>query len=71
MSDAPGLFTPLAVNGATLPNRVVVTAMVTRLCGEDGLVNQAICDRYTRFARGEAGLIVVEATAVHGASTLR
>ena len=63
------LFAPLTLNSITLPNRVVVTAMVTRLCGEDGFVNQAILDRYTRFARGEAGLIVVEATAVHRAKS--
>lgn len=60
------LFQPLALRGTTLPNRVVLTAMVTRLSGEDGQVNDAILDRYARFARGGAGLIVVEATAVHG-----
>jgi len=67
MSDYSLLFAPLTLNHTTLPNRVVVTAMVTRLSGEDGFVNQAILDRYARFARGEAGLIVVEATAVHRA----
>jgi len=59
------LFTPLTINRMTLANRILVTAMVTRLSGEDGFVNQDIVDRYVRFARGEAGLIVVEATAVH------
>jgi 2,4-dienoyl-CoA reductase-like NADH-dependent reductase (Old Yellow Enzyme family) len=59
------LFTPLALNQLTLPNRILVTAMVTRLSGEDGFVNEAIIDRYVRFAKGEAGLILVEATAVH------
>lgn len=49
----------------TLPNRIVVTAMVTRLSGEDGFVNRDVIDRYVRFAKGEAGLVVVEATAVH------
>lgn len=63
----PRLFSPLVVRGLTLPNRVVLTAMVTRLSGEDGLVNEPIIDRYVRFARGGAGLIVVEATAVHQA----
>ncbi len=63
------LFTPIELNGLTLPNRVVVTAMVTRLSGEDGHVNQDIVDRYVRFARGEAGLVVVEATAVHRAKS--
>jgi 2,4-dienoyl-CoA reductase-like NADH-dependent reductase (Old Yellow Enzyme family) len=43
--------------------------MVTRLSGDDGYVNQDIIDRYVRFARGEAGLIVVEATAVHGSKS--
>jgi 2,4-dienoyl-CoA reductase-like NADH-dependent reductase (Old Yellow Enzyme family) len=65
----PLLFSPLSVSGLTLPNRVVVTAMVTRLSGEDGLVNQDVIDRYARFAQGEAGLVVVEATAVHAAKS--
>ncbi|MBI3243409.1 MAG: NADH:flavin oxidoreductase [Chloroflexi bacterium] len=59
------LFSPLTLNRLTLPNRILVTAMVTRLSGEDGFVNQDIMDRYARFAKGEAGLVVVEATAVH------
>ena len=63
----PRLFAPLDLRGLVLPNRIVLTAMVTRLSGEDGLVNPPIIDRYVRFARGGAGLIVVEATAVHHA----
>lgn len=59
------LLEPLKLNGMTLPNRVAVPAMVTRLSGEDGLVNQPIIDRYLRYAQGEVGLIVVEATAIH------
>jgi len=61
------LFEPIDINGMTLPNRVVLTAMVTRLSGEDGLVNKDIIDRYVRFAKGEPGLIVLEAMAVHEA----
>ncbi|HEX6957478.1 MAG TPA: NADH:flavin oxidoreductase [Ferrovibrio sp.] len=60
------LLEPLTINGMTLPNRVAVPAMVTRLSGEDGFVNRDIIDRYVRYAEGEVGLIVVEATAVHG-----
>ncbi len=59
------LFEPYTINGLTLPNRLCVPAMVTRLCGEDGFVNADITDRYMNFARGEAGLIVIEAMAVH------
>jgi 2,4-dienoyl-CoA reductase-like NADH-dependent reductase (Old Yellow Enzyme family) len=65
----PKLFEPLEVRGLELPNRIVLTAMVTRLSGEDGFVNQPILDRYVRFARGEPGLLVVEATAVHGSKS--
>jgi 2,4-dienoyl-CoA reductase-like NADH-dependent reductase (Old Yellow Enzyme family) len=59
------LFTPYNINGMVLPNRLVLPAMVTRLSGEDGFVNKDIRDRYLRFARGEVGLIVMEAMGVH------
>tara|TARA_B100001939_G_scaffold258404_1_gene225291 strand:- start:972 stop:2429 length:1458 start_codon:yes stop_codon:yes gene_type:complete len=61
----PNILSPLTINGMTLPNRTVVPAMVTRLSGEDGYVNQDIIDRYVRFAEGRVGLIVVEAMAIH------
>ena len=61
------LLEPMRINGMTLPNRVVVPAMVTRLSGEDGFVNDAVMERYVRYAEGQVGLIVVEATAVHTA----
>lgn len=63
------LLEPVEINGMRMANRIVLTAMVTRLSGEDGFVNQAITDRYLRFARGEAGLVVVEATAVHSSKS--
>src|SRR6266542_2307146 len=63
------LFSPFTINTVMLANRFVLPAMVTRLSGEDGFVNQAITDRYVRFAKGEVGLIVVEAMAVHSAKS--
>src|SRR5688572_16160331 len=63
------LFEPIQINNMQLANRIVLTAMVTRLSGEDGFVNKDIHDRYIRFAQGEPGLIVVEAMAVHGAKS--
>jgi 2,4-dienoyl-CoA reductase-like NADH-dependent reductase (Old Yellow Enzyme family) len=63
------LFEPLDVAGMVVANRVMVPAMVTRLSGEDGLVNQDIIDRYVRYAQGGAGLIVIEAMAVHHAKS--
>ncbi len=59
------LFAPLAIRTMTVPNRLVLPAMVTRLSGEDGVVNDDIRARYVRFAKGGVGLIVVEAMAVH------
>src|SRR5438132_4422263 len=63
------LFEPFQLQSLQLPNRVVLPAMVTRLSGEDGHVNQDIRDRYLRFAMGEVGLIVMEAMAVHAAKS--
>jgi 2,4-dienoyl-CoA reductase-like NADH-dependent reductase (Old Yellow Enzyme family) len=63
------LFEAFPIRGMVLPNRLVLPAMVTRLSGEDGLVNDDIRVRYTRFAKGGVGLIVLEAMAVHGAKS--
>lgn len=63
------LFEPLQINSMRLENRIVLPAMVTRLSGEDGYVNKDIRDRYLRFAKGEVGLIVLEAMAVHQAKS--
>lgn len=63
------LFDPLNINGMVIPNRILVPAMVTRLSGEDGLVNPDIVDRYVRYAEGGVGLIVIEAMAIHNAKS--
>lgn len=63
------LFRPFDLGALRLENRIVLPAMVTRLSGEDGLVNRAIRDRYLRYARGEPGLMVVEAMGVHDAKS--
>jgi 2,4-dienoyl-CoA reductase-like NADH-dependent reductase (Old Yellow Enzyme family) len=63
------LFRPMRIRTMTLPNRLVLPAMVTRLSGEDGVVNDDIRTRYVRFAKGGVGLIVIEAMAVHSAKS--
>lgn len=60
------LFDPLRLGPIEVANRFAVPAMVTRLSGEDGFVNDDIVERYRRFSEGETGLIVVEASSVHG-----
>jgi len=63
------LLQPIQINSMTVPNRVAVPAMVTRLSGEDGFVNANVIDRYVRYAQGHVGLIVVEAMAIHGSKS--
>jgi 2,4-dienoyl-CoA reductase-like NADH-dependent reductase (Old Yellow Enzyme family) len=63
------LFEPFALRNLVVPNRLVLPAMVTRLSGEDGVVNDDVRARYIRFARGGVGLAVLEAMAVHGAKS--
>jgi 2,4-dienoyl-CoA reductase-like NADH-dependent reductase (Old Yellow Enzyme family) len=63
------LFTPLDLRGVRLENRIVLPAMVTRLSGEDGIVNKDIRGRYLRYAAGEPGLMVLEAMGVHQAKS--
>ncbi len=63
------LFEPVQIRSMRLPNRIVLPAMVTRLSGEDGFINQEITDRYVRYAKGEPGLIVIEAMGVSTAKS--
>lgn len=63
------LFEPLEIRGLRLPNRLVQTALVTRLATGEGAVTPELRDRYVRLARGGVGLIVLEAMAVHGAKS--
>ena len=58
------LFTPLAMRGMTVPNRIMRTSMVSGLATEDGLVTDALIERYQREARGGVGMLVVEAAVI-------
>jgi 2,4-dienoyl-CoA reductase-like NADH-dependent reductase (Old Yellow Enzyme family) len=60
----PTLFSPLTIKECTFPNRIMLTAAVTRLAAEDGHVTENIKDRYKRIARGGVGSMVVEAAVV-------
>ncbi len=60
----PTLFSPLTIKNCTFPNRIMLTAAVTRLAAEDGHVTQNITDRYKRIAQGGLGSMVVEAAVV-------
>ncbi|HLW05342.1 MAG TPA: NADH:flavin oxidoreductase/NADH oxidase [Azoarcus sp.] len=57
------LFTSFRLKDVTLKNRIAVPPMC-QYSAEDGLVNDWHLAHYTSLARGGAGLVIVEATAV-------
>ena len=62
-SQAPQLFTPLAIRDVTLRNRIVVSPMCQYSC-RDGLANDWHLVHLGSRAAGGAGLVFGEATAV-------
>ena len=59
----PGLFDPFTLKGVVLRNRLGVSPMC-QYSAEDGFVTDWHRVHYASLARGGAGLVVVEATAV-------
>lgn len=58
------LYAPLAVGRLQLESRTWVPAMVPWRATEDGVVTDAVLAWYERFARGQPGGLLVEATGV-------
>jgi 2,4-dienoyl-CoA reductase-like NADH-dependent reductase (Old Yellow Enzyme family) len=58
------LFSPIAVGPISLTQRTWVPAMVPWRATDEGLVTRDVVDWYARFAAGEPGAIVVEATGI-------
>jgi 2,4-dienoyl-CoA reductase-like NADH-dependent reductase (Old Yellow Enzyme family) len=61
---ASRLFQPIELGPLTLRSRTWVPAMVPWRATDDGFVTQDNMDWYSRFAAGEPGALVVEATGV-------
>ncbi len=59
----PTLFDPFSLKGATLRNRIAVSPMC-QYSADDGVVNDWHLSHLAGLARGGAGLVTVEATAV-------
>jgi 2,4-dienoyl-CoA reductase-like NADH-dependent reductase (Old Yellow Enzyme family) len=59
----PALFTPFTLKDLTLRNRIAVPPMC-QYSAVDGLTNDWHLTHYASIARGGAGLVIVEATAV-------
>src|SRR5262249_52979641 len=59
------LFSPITLaSGLTLHERTWIPAMVPWRATEEGFVTPEVLDWYGRFAEGEPGVIVVEATGI-------
>lgn len=63
MSPSANLFSPFELKGVRLRNRIAVPPMCQYLA-QDGLANGWHAAHYAALARGGAGLVIVEATAV-------
>jgi dimethylglycine catabolism A len=61
---ASRLFSQVTVGPLTLAQRTWVPAMVPWRASDDGFVTPDVLDWYARFARGQPGAIVVEATGI-------
>jgi 2,4-dienoyl-CoA reductase-like NADH-dependent reductase (Old Yellow Enzyme family)/NADPH-dependent glutamate synthase beta subunit-like oxidoreductase len=59
------LFSPLRVKTMEIPNRIVMPPMGTNLGNPDGTVSEANLAYMERRARGGAGLIITEISAIH------
>jgi len=58
------LFSPLSIGRLNLNQRTWVPAMVPWRASEEGELTQDVLDWYQRFAEGQPGAIVVEATGI-------
>jgi len=58
------LFSPLNAGRLRLEHRIWVPAMAPWRASPDGFVTEAVVDWYERFAAGEPGALVVEATGI-------
>jgi len=58
------LFSPIQIGSMTLAERTWVPTMVPWRATEDGFVTTEVLDWYERFAQGQPGALVVEATGI-------
>jgi len=63
MPDFPLLFETMTIRGCTLPNRIVVSPLC-QYSARDGFAQPWHFAHLSTFARGKAGLVFTEATAV-------
>ena len=65
MTRLQHVFQPLSIGACEIPNRFVVTAMVTNFCTEDGMATERYIAYHEEKAKGGYGLILTENYAVN------
>lgn len=65
------LFSPLAIRGMKMKNRIVMPAMGTKFAHTDRTVSDQLIDYHEARAKGGCGLNMVEVASVHGPSAPR
>ena len=70
MNHFPKLFSPFKIGSMELKNRIVMPAMETHLCNEEGYVTDAIISYYCERIKGGVGYVTVENTAIEPAGRL-
>lgn len=63
-AEGAELFRPIDIGSITAAQRTWIPAMVPWRATNDGFVTDDVIDWYSRFAEGQPGVIVVEATAI-------
>ncbi|WP_077071806.1 FAD-dependent oxidoreductase [Mailhella massiliensis] len=58
------LFTPITIHGVTVRNRILFPGMSTKHASPDGRVTERMMRYYEERAKGGAGMVTVEASAV-------
>lgn len=64
MESFPTLFSPFRIGSMEVNNRIVLPAMETHLCDEDGFVTNEVISYYRERVKGGAGYVTVENTSV-------
>ncbi len=58
------IFSPMHIGNVLIKNRLVVPAMDSAMCEEDGSIGKMACDYYGARAKGGFGLVITEIAAV-------
>lgn len=71
MSPYQNLFSPIQLRGLALKNRVILPAMGSHMCDENGYMTQKLIDYHVARVEGGCGLNILEVACVHKPSAAK